>query len=373
MLLAVAGLVAVVLVAPVRRSRMTVHRVQCLGNQKHLSSAVRSYTEANGGRLPRFAGNVFDAKLGDPDSPAAAVGNVLWTVSDAAASEDAAYAPGWPTALLPHLDQGALTTALQAARPGGVGDPPAPKSELTALLQTTIPGFTCPDDEAKSPNGLSYVGNVGLVSAPVWNRGPAPKFPVSSPGPHGGADAGVDEFDLLSTAWRGAKTEEDRVRVSLAAGVFVRPAIVRDGDALRLVDDRQTLDRIARGDGTTQTLMFSERRDAGPWWGGTVAALGFGWPVPTASTRPPFVPNPRSDAGGFGDDDAEAALAFDGLSTPRDGALPGSVHPGSWVVMFCDGHGATLSNLIDRSVYVRLLTPAGVAYGQDELDDADVF
>jgi prepilin-type processing-associated H-X9-DG protein len=45
------------------------------------------------------------------------------------------------------------------------------------------------------------------------------------------------------------------------------------------------------------------------------------------------------------------------------------LHPTVVNVMFCDGHGQTLSEAIDFAAYAAWLTPTGVRYGQTAIGD----
>ena len=168
---------------------------------------------------------------------------------------------------------------------------------------------------------------------------------------------------------------EDRERINLAAGVFVRPAVaryVRGGP--RVYDRRQTLDTISRGDGVTQTMMFSENTAATRWSRTRLGDIGFAW---AASDRRGFV-RPAKKPGGFGN--AAGPLAFEKLpddapwlpssrptSTEGTAPRPSAMHDGGILAVYCDGHAGRVSEDIDPSVYVRLLTPNGNACGQEPL------
>ena len=48
---------------------------------------------------------------------------------------------------------------------------------------------------------------------------------------------------------------------------------------------------------------------------------------------------------------------------------PSSNHPGGFYAFFVDGRGIFLSEDIDPKIYVRLVSPAGVRYGQELVDE----
>ena len=67
------------------------------------------------------------------------------------------------------------------------------------------------------------------------------------------------------------------------------------------------------------------------------------------------------------------AMRDAGEGTP----FPSSNHPGIVNVVMCDGSSRSLSDSIDRTVYVKLVTPAGVKHKlpglviEDPLSQAD--
>ena len=328
-------------------------RGQCINNLKQVGLAAMSWATRHGGALPYLSGVVHDPDRGDRRDLAA--GDVFLTVSRVGGPVERVPA-GWPVAILPDYDQTALFEALQDAVVGGNG---TANSDLGNLVRTNVPGFTCPDDATAVRGGdISYVANAGVVPESAWR--------------------GRRAASLIGAGWRDARSFEDRVRVSLAAGVFVRPGVAaytRGGP--RVIDRRQTLDAVSRGDGVTQTLMVSENLAATLWWRPRLADIGFAW---AASDDRGFV-RPATWPGGFGDDRGPLASG-----RPRRGApwqpggtasegtapRPSANHPdGVLMTVFCDGHSQTLSPDIDPAVYRRLLTPNGAALGEEPLADYD--
>ena len=328
-------------------------RGQCINNLKGVGLAAMAWATRHGGALPYLSGVVHDA---DPDDGRdLAAGDVFLTVSRAGEPVERIPA-GWPVTIMPEYDQTALFEALQDAVVGGNG---TASSDLRMLVHTNVPGFTCPDDATADRGGsISYVANAGVVPESAWR--------------------GRRAVSLIGTGWRGARSFEDRVRVSLAAGVFVRPGVAayaRGGP--RLFDRRQTLDAVSRGDGVTRTLMFSENLAAGLWWRPRLGDVGFAW---AASDDRRFV-RPASRPGGFGDERGPLAagrfrpnVPWRPGGTAAEGAAPrpSSNHPdGAVLCVFCDGHAEPLSPRIDPSVYVRLVTPRGEAFGEEPLHAGD--
>lgn len=138
-----------------------------------------------------------------------------------------------------------------------------------------------------------------------------------------------------------------------ANGVFFNH--YRDGVELPedapIVSLRQ--DFVTTHDGSSMTVMLSERTDAGSYSFppttalATEAALGFVW-WPSTSDQPPYGP-PRPSQRINGPNDV----------MPINNARPTSNHPTGVNVAFCDGHTRFLSHDIDYGVWCLLMTPHG--------------
>lgn len=110
---------------------------------------------------------------------------------------------------------------------------------------------------------------------------------------------------------------------------------------------------ITEHDGSSLTVMLSERVDAGsyavlpPSALDAEAKLGFVW-WPSTSNRAPFVPPQKSQ---------RINGPYDPLPIHR--ARPSSKHPSGINVAFCDGHTRFISEDIDYGVWCLLMTPYG--------------
>lgn len=112
-----------------------------------------------------------------------------------------------------------------------------------------------------------------------------------------------------------------------------------------------THDYITAHDGSSLTIMFSERLDAGSYSFpadralDVEAAIGFVW-WPSASSSPSFKPPfPSQRING----------PADRVAIRR--ARPSSGHPLGVNVAFCDGHTRFISEDIDYGVWCKLMTP----------------
>jgi prepilin-type processing-associated H-X9-DG protein len=114
-------------------------------------------------------------------------------------------------------------------------------------------------------------------------------------------------------------------------------------------------DYIVEHDGSSQTVMLSERIDAGSYSIlpssalDAEAALGCVW-WPSNSDQAPFEPPTDS-------------LRINGPydQVPIHRARPSSKHPGVVMVAFCDGHSRSIREDIDYGIWCLLQTPNGRA------------
>ena len=116
-----------------------------------------------------------------------------------------------------------------------------------------------------------------------------------------------------------------------------------DGVMLNTTLAKIGLDFIGGGDGTANTLLFSERAGANvttmPQWatlqtGAFVAASSAGFTHPTGATTGKLI-------------NSVAATAY---------TFPSSNHPGGVMATFCDGHVMFLKDSINANTYQQLLT-----------------
>ena len=203
-------------------------------------------------------------------------------------------APSWPVMLLPNLERRDIYTMYENVAASSFV---APNAFLSIYSCPTAP----PDTEDQA--WLAYVANVGT--------------------------AGLTDTDGTTV-------------ISLAEQKS-------DGALVNATVARNNLDVISSGDGTTNTLLFSER--SGPavttqaLWSVVETAYATGLPVLDPSVIPGFgFPLPGS-TGKMINNPADTSLR-----------LPSSSHPGGVVVGFCDGHTVFLRDSIDPAVYGQLLT-----------------
>lgn len=195
---------------------------------------------------------------------------------------------------------------------------------------------------------------------------------------HGGGSRGI--------AWN-----SDDDEVSKGTGVFYQEVLP---GALVNAGYRARLSFISSGDGLTQTIAFTENLDATRWGATNVSEMAFIVPLQDAGS-PQEVDGVNVNNGLGPDPDIEgpkdAALAYDPDKLPYDtfpfanakinaflgnaaeglSPRPSSFHPELVNVIFADGHARNVSESIDISVYLRLVSSRGERHGQFILGDND--
>ena len=226
----------------------------------------------------------------------------------------------WPIMLLPNLERRDVYRLWENSTSAGV---PATVSPFISI-------FVCPTSppDAQGQPTLSYAANIGSTEY-----------------------KGSGNAILPFTQYRGDGVMMDTV----------------GNPASYISAARNNLDVISSGDGTSMTLLFSEK--CGPLYSpqGSYDAIPqlinsntriinsmlTGVAYPTGGTTLPTAPVP-----GFG---VFAALAdvkiINSLDADRAGYLghPSSNHPGGCVATFCDGHTMFLKETIAPLVYTQLI------------------
>jgi prepilin-type processing-associated H-X9-DG protein len=210
--------------------------------------------------------------------------------------------------ILPFVERNDIYKSWQATAAGGI--PPAPYVSL----------FVCPSTPPDSMTNpvLAYAGNcgIGISSAALKANGV-----------------------MVDTAWPGTAAS------------------------------RLDVDEISSEDGTTMTLLLSEKCISGTaglnqnWWDTRPATPGvsgtssfsFSNPSATYATGNAVVPG----FGIVGTATVAKIINNAALTAPGQASQPSSNHPGGAVVAFCDGRTGFLKDSLGQSVYGRLITSDG--------------
>jgi prepilin-type N-terminal cleavage/methylation domain-containing protein/prepilin-type processing-associated H-X9-DG protein len=362
-LLVVISIIAVLisLIAPaVQSARRAARKLQCLNNMRNVGLAVQNFASQNGGKLPTVH-NSFDGSGADAFQ-------------------------SWPRQLLRLLDAPAIDREIQTAE--GANSLPAWPSGIPYLQV-----FACPDDQNnyQQPGGLSYVLNAGLIDQNAWgaaNSGPTGTLASPATGPiQHTLSGGGGSVPLYS--WSGnLGTTQTAQTYTMDMGAVHR-GYVFNGTTFVLSNSRITLDRIGIGDGTGNTLLVSENFDAGVaagadpngfigWLANSDQALTFGIETDMAT----LTASPPTNVAGWNSfyntnlltSYPESKINAKKLPSSTNATLqrPASNHAGSVNAIWADGHGTTLSETIDASVYGRILSSGGSLHGQGSVDDSAI-
>lgn len=348
----IATLVALVTPA-VQSARAAARRAECLNNMKNLGLAMLNSASKNDGRLPTLH-DTYEMGGGT-------LTEVLVVNSGGTGTVNVPL--GWPIAILPELDSAAI---YRAATSGSLNDPGTAGDDFPSIKV-----FQCPvDDTAVGiSGGLSYVANVGYMrgdgGAGAWGAGEDITDPTMY-------------HHSLAIDWDGGTgISSTDARIAHSTGTFWRP---------ETSGFRMSLDFIGAGDGQTNTIMLSENLQAQQYWSFRLNNIGFGvkgvngstFHFGTSGNDGVSAANPRNvelQVATGSPNGAELAVPVgegpNETITQGEGTFPrpSSNHQGQFNVVMCDGRATSLSDSIDRGVYVRILTPDGQRFGQAIDDD----
>lgn len=323
----IATLMALILPG-VASARAAARRVECQSHLKEISLATINSANNRNGQLPYL----YDAPPG-----LATPGNLV----------------SFHVALMPFLDNAGAIEYVEQQTTLANAD-----VALATVLNNSYKVFTCPDDNNhfRQNGGNSYVANAGYAEMTA-------------------ASGAVTPLPVIHTAYTydwdasGAIDAKD-ANLARATGVFWAPApVAGGGDGWR-----SSIDMMVNGDGSGQTILYSENLNA--------SSLAL---VPVNAMNNSFVIG-RQSLGLSGAAFPAKPLTLTGASTVATGTtsfrvnsnkgtlintspIPSSLHPGGVNVSWGDGHVGFLAADIDMTVYARLVTPSGVRNGQEPVSE----
>lgn len=338
LIIAIVILLAMIIPA-VSTSQRTRRRSQCQFNLKELTLATINYANVHDGNIPKLR----DALPGQCDA------SVAPTIPNSVS---------FHIALLPYLNhEGAVEYVMEQKNPSDAN------LALIAVLGNHFSVFTCPDNPKhfRQPGANSYVANAGYGEFTVTDG-------IVSMGGRNGlhSAANWEHWDLAHPPYANSGVPPgvsalDK-KIARATGMFWIP----DEDGWQ-----NNFDQAVNGDGSGQTLLYGESLNASPL-NLTTSPTPLDNAFVVGRTAVNFVhvaPNHL----GFTD----VPGPFDFKINSNRGTsvghspIPSSLHNGGANFAFGDGHVAFVSDTIDPSVYVRLLSPTGRRWGQTSVNEAD--
>ena len=312
--------------------------MRCLNNLRQVGLGVINYSSNYNGELPFLSKDVEVTN---------------------ASGKKGTIPMSWQMQILPTLDATAVLKNIKKNAVVVSGEDPDFRMEIAETERIWLPEFACPDDadSDRTPGGLSYVANAGFISRSLYHGDPKRKHQIGK----------------LSWDGNNASDEPEDVIVSTATGVFWRahPSF------------KPSLDFVGTGDGMSTTLMLTENLQAGLWYDTDTAKIGFGLPINDRNGQVLFgaetffesVKSPLNTqfSGGTLTSSAPQDWRINAGLKAKTGTQPrpSANHEGGVNVMFCDGSVRFLNEKIDPHVYVKLLTPNGVAYGEKPFQTSD--
>lgn len=314
------GMLMALLVPGIQAAREAARQAVCTANQRNASTAILTYATSKQ-RLP-------------PSMSLYSLTPDAWIVGGG--SYDGGLIWGWVPPLLTELGQPALYDQMTTALEGVYGGAALPA--YTGVFDNVyVPELSCPSDttrETLDQPWISYYVNGGRHNA------------ASAPFGYGGGAGGPPD-------WKQNGAMMMRIQRKVGANKdFVE-------------SQYNSLDEIARGDGTATTILLAENanhRNFGPevlpnTWSNTYR--------PGGGTSVVDAPNEHDTAvlwhNGEYQDGGVTVSINQHKDHPLDGAhaRPSSHHPGLVIIAFCDGSTRTISETIDYQVYALLMSSKG--------------
>ncbi|MEZ6131701.1 MAG: DUF1559 domain-containing protein [Planctomycetaceae bacterium] len=328
----IATLMSLILPA-IQNAREAARRTQCLNNLRNVAVAVLANTTKRNDRIPAYGRftPILPVGVANPTPhqiECAPLGGVNWVVD-----------------CLGELD-------LQSIYDRWNFDAPVADPRNLALGSMSVPVLTCPDDESafQQPGGLSYVINSGYADLGKINAYVSALAAGNNP-----SEAQMHNFTAIPADW-----DQDTIVNGGASAPFHDPedeTITRSSGAswIQVRSDNMS-HRIAEVyDGTSNTLLLSENLKAGvsgTWSNPSPANCTFVYPMLSAAVNHTSFPDPPLPTG-------VEATPNSSRNAPEGTPFPSSNHPSSVNVALIDGSTRTISDGIERTVYLRLMTPAG--------------
>lgn len=335
-LLVVISIIAVLmsLILPaVQNARGAARRTQCLNHLKNVSLAVLANTTKKRDQVPAYGRftPILPPGTSNPTPhqiECAPLGGVNWVVDS-----------------LAELDRQDLFDRWNFAAP--VADP-----TNTALGSVYLPVLTCPDDDSAfgQPGGLSYTINSGYADMLKINAYVSALAAGGNPSEaqmhmFTAIPADWDEDGIVNGGTAAPFQDEEDQQITRASGV--------SWIQVRSKNHSHRLSEVY--DGTSNTFLLAENLKAGvsgTWSNPAPTNCTFVYPILTDEINMTNFSDPPLPPGVDGTPNASRNKS-EGTPTPS------SNHASIVNFAMLDGSTRTISEDIERTVYLRLITPAG--------------
>lgn len=311
---------ALLLPATQRNARDAARRVECQNNMKNFVLATVNSATRRNGQLP----DLYE----DFTSESGVKVRVPWTMS-----------------LLHDLDNARIRRMFESK--------PSEVTRSTLSLKV----FVCPVDtnNFQVAGGLSYVANTGFMRDDIYSQ-QANDWQFA----HG--------LDAIDWNQDGEINDKDQF-ISRSTGVFwPRLSSNESTEKTQRIGGSVSLDFISSGDGQSNTILFGENMQARNWnRADAIHDFAFGVPVRPAvdfETAADRRLKPKPDYVSF----LMTSNALPGMALqamPGTAPRPSSNHLGISIYGFADGSVKQIADGIDGRVYVALLTPNGLRFGEE--------
>ena len=328
----IATLMSLILPA-IQNAREAARRTQCLNNMRNVGTAVLANATKRNDQIPAYGRftPILPPGVTNPtphEIACSPLGGVNWVVDCLSEMDRQDIFDRWNMSAV-------------VADPGN-----------TALGQISLPMLTCPDDDSafQQPGGLSYVINSGFGDVNKLNAYASALAAGNNPSEfqmHNftAIPADWDEDSIVNGAASAPFTDDDDQAITKASGL----------SWIQVRSKNMSQRQATVYDGLSNTLMIGENVNAGvsgTWSNPSPLNCTFIYPFDATMATKTNFPDPPLPVDWSGMPNANLHKA-EGIPTPS------SFHPGIVNFVMADGSTRTISENIDRQVYVRLITPAG--------------
>jgi len=325
----IAVLMALILPA-IQSARAAARRTECLNHMKNVSLAVLANSAKHRDQIPAYGHfiPVVPSGVSNPSPSQLGCAPVI----------------NWVVECLPELDRSDLYE-----RWNFQVNPTDPNN--LAVGSINVPVLTCPDDDSSydKDGGLSFAINSGYAERKTFYAYSAAIQAGQVP-----TQATVHMYNIIPTDWDGdgespgepgAWTEPDDEDITRDTGVSWL-AVRSDNFSLKISEIY---------DGASNTLLLAENINSGGsgvWSDPAPPNCTFVYPIEPSQVNQQNFSDPPTPTGVSG---MPNAMKSAGENTP----FPSSNHFQIVNFALCDGSVRSISENIGRTVYLKILTPAG--------------